>query len=68
MIFIIFLKNNSDLAIYNRYLPPTVETKGFSVIIDRKNIFEQPIKMIDQGKTFIKTLKIIKEMIKQSNV
>ena len=43
-LFILSFKNNTDRASYKRYYLPQVEMKDYNVIIDGRNLFNQPVK------------------------
>ena len=43
-LFVLFFGNEDDRTSHSTYYLPKVEIKDYNVMIDGKNIFEQPIK------------------------
>ena len=45
---IIPFENNEHRARYNRYFLPNVEIKGYNVMINGQNFFDQPLKILNK--------------------
>ena len=43
-IFVLSFENTSGRTIYTRYYLPLVEVKNYNVVIDERNLFDQPVK------------------------
>ena len=44
--FVLSFKDVDGRGYYKQYYLPTVEIKDYNVMIDGRNVFDQPIKMI----------------------
>ena len=40
-LFVLLFENNNDRTIHTKYYVPTVEIKGYNVIIDGKNLSDE---------------------------
>ena len=55
--------NNNDWRASNkRHYIPNVEIKDYNIMIDGKNVFDEPVKMIKQHMKIFKNLLLVKEM------
>ena len=45
---IISFENNAHRVRYNRYFLPNVEMKGYNVMINVQNCFDQPLKLLNK--------------------
>ena len=43
-IFVLYLKNEEDWESYKQYHVATVQIEDYNVMIDERNIFDQPVK------------------------
>ena len=43
-IFVLSFENKYDRTVHTKYYLPTVEIKGYNVMIDGQNVFDQPVK------------------------
>ena len=43
-LFVLLFENETDGEVHTKYYLPTEEIKDFNVIIDGRNLFDQPIK------------------------
>ena len=49
-LLVLLFENTTDRTVYTKYYFPTVEIKDYNVMINRKNFFDQPVKIaIGQG-------------------
>ena len=44
MFYLLSFENESDRTVHTKYYFPTVEIKDYNVMIDGKNLFDQPVK------------------------
>ena len=58
-------ENEEDWKVNTRHYLPKVEIKDYSVMIDGKNFFDQPVKSHMRNMTIFAKLQQIKEMIIQ---
>ena len=61
--FVLSLENTTDRTVYTKYYLPTVEIKDYNVVIDRQNIFNQPVKSNLRTYDKIQKMQLVKEMI-----
>ena len=62
-LFVLSLENTTDRTVYTKYYLPTVEIKDYNVVIDRQNIFNQPVKSNLRTYDKIQKMQLVKEMI-----
>ena len=63
ILFVLSFENKNDRTVHTKYYLPTVELKDYNVIIDGKNLFDQPVKNDLETYDNIKKLQLAKEMI-----
>ena len=52
-LFVLSFENEDDRKVSIRYYHPKIEVKDYNVTIDGKNVFDQPVKIIEEHmKTF----------------
>ena len=56
-------ENENDRKVHKGYYLPKVEIKDYNVMIDGKNVFEQPVK--NKHMIIFKKLQLVNEMITQ---
>ena len=64
-IFVLAFENDDQRRNNKRYYLPNVEVKYYNVMIDGKNVFDQPTKVILKHTTILEKLLLVKEMIIQ---
>ena len=62
-LFVLSFENTTDRTVYTKYFLPTVEIKDYNVMIDRQNIFNQPVKSNLRTYDKIQKMQLVKEMI-----
>ena len=62
-LFVLPFENETDREVHTKYYLPTEEIKYYNVIIDGRNLFDQPIKFILKHMIILETLQLLKEMI-----
>ena len=63
ILFVLSFENKNDRTVHTKYYLPTAELKDYNVIIDGKNLFDQPVKNDLGTCDNIKKLQLAKEMI-----
>ena len=63
ILFVLSFENKNDRTVHTKYYLPTVEVKDYNVIIDGKNLFDQPVKNDLGTYDNIQKLHLAKEMI-----
>ena len=43
-LFVLSFENKDDRTVHAKYYLPTVEIKGYNIMIDGQNVFHQPVK------------------------
>ena len=61
--FVLPFKDNAHQRRHTGYFIPTVQIKDYSVMMDRKNIFNHPVKMIKEHMIILQELQVFKGMI-----
>ena len=64
-LFVLSFENNDDRKGHSEYFFPKVEIKDCNVMIDGKNIFDQPLKIILEHMIIFKNLRLVKRIITQ---
>ena len=63
-LFLLPFENETDREVHTKYYLPTEEIKNY-VIIDGRNFFDQPIKMILKHMMTLERLQLVKAVITQ---
>ena len=64
-LFVLSFENNDDRKGHTGYFFPKVEIKDCNVMIDGKNVFDQPLKIILEHMIIIENLQLVKRIITQ---
>ena len=64
-IFVLAFENENDRTSHSTYHLPKVELKDYNVMIDGRNVFDQPINSMSKTYENIRNLLLVKEMIIQ---
>ena len=64
-LFVLLFENNDDRKGHTGYFFRKVEIKDCNVMIDRKNVFDQPLKIILEHIIIFENLQLVKRIIAQ---
>ena len=45
-LFVLLFENSTDREVHEKHYIPKVEIKDYNAVIERRNFFDQPLKMI----------------------
>ena len=62
-LFVLSFQNTDDRAVHTKHCLPTVEIKGYNVMIDGPNFFDQPLKNNLITYDNVERSQLVKEMI-----